>query len=116
MGNDCVQAPGRNSEWKQCVSCGNNQLIFRWTLYLHFEGQEDPKEASKYLQKVVVNLHPTFNPPTLVFTKPPFEVTRTGWGVFEITMTLYFQPHTQKKPIDIEWYFWKLTFADDPGI
>lgn len=51
-----------------------------------------------------MNLHPTFNPPTLVFKKPPFEVTRVGWGVFEITMTLYFQPHTQKKPIDIEWF------------
>ncbi|KAF2450388.1 hypothetical protein P171DRAFT_402755 [Karstenula rhodostoma CBS 690.94] len=37
---------------------------------------------------VKVNLHPTFNPPSLVLRDPPFEVRRLGWGYFSISATV----------------------------
>jgi len=95
VGNDCVNAPGGDKDWK------------KWTLYLHFEGDE--QETGKFIEKVVVKLHETFRPPVLEFKKPPFEVSRVGWGVFEINMTLHFQSATKKHPMDISWY---LSFRD----
>ena len=95
VGNDCKAARGREKDWKE------------WTLYLHM--QEDGEPVEKYLEKVIVKLHPTFRPPVLEFKKPPFEVTRVGWGVFEIGITLYFKDYTKKLPMDITWY---LSFRD----
>jgi transcription initiation factor IIF auxiliary subunit len=37
-----------------------------------------------WIEKVVVDLHPTFNPPKVTLTKEPFEVNRIGWGTFQI--------------------------------
>eukprot|EP01126_Amoeba_proteus_P018438 TRINITY_DN193_c0_g1_i5.p1 TRINITY_DN193_c0_g1~~TRINITY_DN193_c0_g1_i5.p1 ORF type:complete len:189 (+),score=27.38 TRINITY_DN193_c0_g1_i5:91-657(+) len=62
VGNDCEPAPSHGNGYQ------------RWTLYLSLEGENDPRETGKYIQKVVVNLHPTFRPPVLEFVKPPFEV------------------------------------------
>jgi len=96
VGNDCESAGnGRDKNWK------------KWTLYLDFEGRNG--ESASYIEKVVVKLHPTFSPPVLEFKKPPFEVSRVGWGVFEINLTVHFKESTKKQPMDITWY---LSFRD----
>ena len=33
--------------------------------------------------------------------QPPFEVQETGWGEFEITIKIYFQPVTNDKPVTV---------------
>jgi len=100
VGNDCTSVPKKtknedDKDWK------------RWTLYLDMENEKD--DIEKYLDKIVVHLHPTFSPPVLEFKKPPFQVERVGWGVFNIDITLYFQKNTKKPPMDISWY---LSFRD----
>jgi len=93
VGNDCRDDV--KPKWKE------------WTLYLQMEEQTD--DIGRYIDKIVVKLHPTFNPPVLEFKKPPFTVSRRGWGTFEINITLHFQEKTQKLPMDITWY---ISFRD----
>jgi len=66
------------------------------------------EETGRFIEKVVVKLHQSF-PNPVVELKPPFELTRMGWGVFEIVMTLYFHAETKKHPMDITW---DLTFQN----
>uniref|UniRef100_A0A6B2LJL4 Uncharacterized protein n=1 Tax=Arcella intermedia TaxID=1963864 RepID=A0A6B2LJL4_9EUKA len=87
VGNDCKSL---EKDWKE------------WTLYLQMD--KEGEDVGRYIDRIVVKLHPTFTPPVLEFKKPPFVVTRKGWGVFEIGITLYFQEATKKPPMDITWY------------
>ncbi|KAF2472789.1 uncharacterized protein BDR25DRAFT_219293 [Lindgomyces ingoldianus] len=48
-----------------------------WTFFVRFSRPE-------LIQEVSVDLHPTFRPPRLVLTQPPFEIRRLGWGWFTI--------------------------------
>ncbi len=48
-----------------------------WTFFVRTSRPELVKE-------VRINLHPTFRPPRLTLTNPPFEVRRLGWGYFTI--------------------------------
>ena len=64
----------------------------RWQLYVRCPAFP----IEKLLQKVQINLHPTFNPPQFDLTKAPFEFDRIGWGVFEIGLKLYFKPALNK--------------------
>ncbi|KAH8723654.1 hypothetical protein GQ44DRAFT_740883 [Phaeosphaeriaceae sp. PMI808] len=36
------------------------------------------------IQKVRIYLHPTFRPPQVVLSTPPYEVNRLGWGIFTL--------------------------------
>ena len=47
---------------------------------------------SHIISKVVFNLHPSFAEPVRTLDKPPYEVTETGWGEFEIGITIHFAP------------------------
>jgi len=76
----------------------------RWTVYLRGVGGEDLTHViSKALSKLVspaaqltrlpgaqvtFALHPSFAPPTRTLSEPPYEVTETGWGEFEIGITV----------------------------
>ena len=55
---------------------------------------EDSSQISEFVEKVVVSLHPTFHNPVVTFTKPPFEITRIGWGVFEIPVKIFWKKWT----------------------
>lgn len=53
------------------------------------------------IKKVIFTLHPSFNEPTRVVERAPFELTEVGWGEFEIGMTIYFHGDAAEKPIDL---------------
>lgn len=53
------------------------------------------------IKKVVFQLHPSFNNPTRSVEAAPFELTETGWGEFEIGMTVYFHPDASEKPLEM---------------
>jgi len=40
------------------------------------------------IESVFFQLHPTFSPPKLTLTEPPFEITRVGWGTFTIALSI----------------------------
>ncbi|KAF4532355.1 hypothetical protein B566_EDAN003659 [Ephemera danica] len=56
-----------------------------WTVYVKPYKNED---MSQYVKKVHFKLHESYANPSRVVVKPPFEVSETGWGEFEI-VTLY---------------------------
>uniref|UniRef100_A0A7S0X5H8 YEATS domain-containing protein n=1 Tax=Mantoniella antarctica TaxID=81844 RepID=A0A7S0X5H8_9CHLO len=70
----------------------------KWTVYLRGPEHEDLSHA---IQKVVFNLHPSFKEPVRVLDAPPYEVTETGWGEFEIGITVHFVPDAGEKPLDL---------------
>ena len=51
---------------------------------------------SAYVKKVQFKLHETFNNPNRVITKPPYELTETGWGEFEIVIKIYFNDPNER--------------------
>jgi len=53
------------------------------------------------IKRVVFQLHPSFNNPTRVVESPPFELSESGWGEFEIAITLYFHSDVCEKQLDL---------------
>lgn len=45
---------------------------------------------SAYVKKVTFKLHESYANPNRVVIKPPYEITETGWGEFEITIKIFF--------------------------
>ncbi|GMR48605.1 hypothetical protein PMAYCL1PPCAC_18800 [Pristionchus mayeri] len=64
-----------------------------WTVFIKPYHYEDP---SVYIKKVQFKLHDSYATPTRVIEKPPFEVTETGWGEFEVQMRIYFVDSSEK--------------------
>jgi len=80
-----------------------------WNVYVKSYKNED---MSMYVKKVHFKLHESYANPNRIVTKPPFEVTETGWGEFEISIRLYFVDPNER-PITI-YHVLKL-FETDPG-
>lgn len=51
---------------------------------------------STYVKKVHFKLHESYPNQNRVVTKPPYEVTETGWGEFEIVIKIYFVDTTER--------------------
>lgn len=60
--------------------------LLRWTLYLR--SPNPTYDLSNAISRVIFQLHPSFAQPTRELTKPPFEVTETGWGEFEASIRI----------------------------
>lgn len=56
-------------------------------------GNED---LSVYVKKVHFKLHESYANPNRILTKPPYEVTETGWGEFEVVIKIYFHDSTER--------------------
>ena len=65
----------------------------QWTVYLKPYKNED---MSAYVKKVNFKLHDSYSNANRTVTKPPYEVTETGWGEFEIVIKVYFQVRNNK--------------------
>ena len=79
----------------------------KWKLFFRTEENE---HVDKYIKKLIIELHPTFKPKTIEFTKGPFELVRLGWGTFNIPIKIYWKDHLNKEVTEIEHY---LSFEDD---
>jgi YEATS domain-containing protein 4 len=56
------------------------------------------EDLSHVISKVVFNLHPSFKEAARTLEKPPYEVTETGWGEFEIGITVHFSDDLGRNP------------------
>ena len=81
----------------------------RWTVYLRSPTGED---LSHLLSKVVFTLHQSFAQPTRTVTQPPFEVTETGWGEFDIGITLHLSEDAREPGVELQ-HLLKL-YEDNP--
>ncbi|KAK0537232.1 NuA4 histone H4 acetyltransferase complex and the SWR1 complex subunit [Tilletia horrida] len=58
-------------------------------------------DLSYMIKRVQFKLHDTYQQPTRNIDKPPFQVTETGWGEFEIVIKIYFVSESGEKPITL---------------
>lgn len=65
----------------------------QWNVYIKPFNNED---MSAYVKKVHFKLHESYANPNRILTKPPYEVTETGWGEFEVVIKLYFHDPTER--------------------
>lgn len=83
----------------------------RWTVYVRGATNED---LSVMVKRVVFQLHSSFNNPMRVVESPPFELSESGWGEFEIAITLHFHSDVSDKPLHL-YHHLKLYPEDDSG-
>lgn len=54
------------------------------------------EDMSTYVKKVHFKLHESYANPNRIVSKPPYEVTETGWGEFEVVIKLHFHDPTER--------------------
>lgn len=59
----------------------------QWTVYLRSYNNED---MSSYIKKVSFRLHDSYANFNRIVTQPPYEVSETGWGEFEVIIKIHF--------------------------
>uniref|UniRef100_D3TR94 YEATS domain-containing protein 4 n=1 Tax=Glossina morsitans morsitans TaxID=37546 RepID=D3TR94_GLOMM len=65
----------------------------QWKVYVKPYQNED---MSLYVKKVHFKLHESYANPNRIVTKPPYEITETGWGEFEVVIKIYFHDPTER--------------------
>ncbi|TIB71510.1 yeats-domain-containing protein [Wallemia mellicola] len=54
-----------------------------------------------WLKRVQVRLHDTYKDNNKTLDKPPFVVSETGWGEFELVIRLHFSPESGERPLTL---------------
>jgi len=70
----------------------------KWTVML--KGPRD-SDITHFVKKVQFKLHETYVNPVRTIESPPFQVSETGWGEFEIQIKIYFVSEANEKPCSI---------------
>ena len=63
------------------------QATHSWSVYVRGAQGLD---ITHFVSRVVFALHPSFPEPNRTLTAPPFEVHESGWGEFEVGITVHF--------------------------
>jgi transcription initiation factor IIF auxiliary subunit len=70
-----------------------------WTAFVrHANGVADPSSAMG-IKQVTFTLHPDFEPNTVTVNSAPFEVTKVGWGVFDVGVEIQFKDGTAPRSL-----------------
>ncbi|CAG8474599.1 7062_t:CDS:2, partial [Ambispora gerdemannii] len=85
----------------------------KWTVSVKGVNGED---ISYFIKKVVFKLHETYQNPLRTIENPPFEISETGWGEFELTMKLHFVPESGEKPVTLYHNLRLHPYEDDGSI
>eukprot|EP00668_Euglena_longa_P031284 GGOE01040459.1.p1 GENE.GGOE01040459.1~~GGOE01040459.1.p1 ORF type:complete len:264 (-),score=97.81 GGOE01040459.1:248-1006(-) len=78
-----------------------DQRTHKWTVYVRGPQNED---LSYFIRRVQFDLHPSFEESTKLVDNPPFEVTETGWGEFEIKIKIFFHEVSEERPLELTHY------------
>ncbi|XP_078448359.1 transcription initiation factor TFIID subunit 14b-like isoform X3 [Wolffia australiana] len=70
----------------------------KWTVYVRGATNED---LSLVIKRAVFQLHPSFDNPKRVVESAPFEVSESGWGEFEIAISLFFHNDVCDRQLDL---------------
>ena len=76
-----------------------SQHSHKWTVYLR--GLED-EDLSYFIKSVAFTLHQSFAEPIRVLYQAPYEVSETGWGEFEIGITVTFHEASGLDPVEFK--------------
>jgi hypothetical protein len=96
--------------WSFFVQASGEEVIQEVAIYLVGISWIHPNLQFEYIVLIAVFTlkHPTFLPPGLILTKPPYRVTRIGWGYFSIRVTILLKPgyiwHAEKsRSLELTW-------------
>jgi len=81
-----------------------------WTIYVKPFNNED---MSHYVKKVQFRLHDSYTNSNRIVSKPPYEVSETGWGEFEVQIKIHFHDAAAEKPVTV--YHGLKLFHSQPG-
>lgn len=70
----------------------------KWTIFIRDPTDKDA-DLSYFIKKVIFKLHDTYPQPSRSIEEPPFEVTETGWGEFEISIRVFFVSQAAEKNV-----------------
>nr|CAG8527163.1 8393_t:CDS:2 [Entrophospora candida] len=70
----------------------------KWTVSVSGINGED---ISYFVKRVTFKLHETYPNSSRVVENPPFEITETGWGEFELSIKLQFVPESGEKHVTL---------------
>ncbi|KAL0950114.1 hypothetical protein HGRIS_010111 [Hohenbuehelia grisea] len=80
----------------------------KWTVAVRSAASKDgidsvggADDLSYFIKRVAFKLHDTYPNPSRTIDKPPFEVSETGWGEFEIQIRITFIPESGEKAITL---------------
>lgn len=59
------------------------------------------EDLSSVVKRAVFQLHPSFDNPTRIVESAPFEVSESGWGEFEIAITLFFHSDVCDRQLEL---------------
>lgn len=65
-----------------------------------------------YVDRVQFIIHPSFKENNIICTKPPFTITRLGWGYFDARVVIHFRPEYGKPSLPV---IHQLVFQDNGG-
>jgi YEATS domain-containing protein 4 len=74
-------------------SIPNANDTHRWRVYLRALNPKD--DLTHFIKEVTFELHESFVPNKVTICAPPYEVEATGWGEFDIHMTVSFHDTTE---------------------
>lgn len=80
-----------------------------WTVYVKPFENED---MSSYVKKVQFRLHESYPNANRIVSKPPYEVSETGWGEFEVQIKIHFNDLAEKP---LTFYHVLKLFHNAPG-
>ena len=84
------------NEYEEIKSTGISGNGHKWKMFVR--GQE----IDQFVDYVVYELHPTFQPSKVTVKTAPFELERSGWGTFTVVVKVYFKSALKKKPCRFE--------------
>ncbi|GLH15722.1 YEATS domain-containing protein 4 [Gryllus bimaculatus] len=70
----------------------------KWTVYVKPYRNED---MSMYVKKVHFKLHDSYADANRMVSKPPYEVTETGWGEFDIVIKIFFNDPNERPAVTL---------------
>ncbi|KAJ7339593.1 YEATS domain-containing protein 2 [Desmophyllum pertusum] len=77
----------------------NDKSTHKWMVYVR--GPPEDPNIDRFINKVWFFLHPSYRPNDIVeVNKPPFHLTRRGWGEFPVRVQLHFVDPRNKR-VDI---------------
>ena len=78
--------------------------IHKWTIFVRIKNEDLMEKCSLFITKVRWELHENYTPPiieTEAEDGKQFELTKQGYGTFQIPITIFWQPETGLAPLTV---------------
>lgn len=72
---------------------------YKWTMYVMLPRLQ--RSSARMIDRVVYELHPTFQPNAHTRRPPRFELTCTGWGTFPVKCTVHWHRDLRLQPTHV---------------